>query len=1082
MKIRSRSPAITGLPLCILVAFVSSSGLAAGATSPQTRETRWAIPYGKEFWRSAAAARGQEAGRDGINLANVIERVTHALTIDPLSGVPESRADAYRVRFEADTVRLLPPATDAWLAPWDAHELRIHIVKSGDNSLYRATTAPVEWRVVGNTAQRLLDARTGLVEHYEARSSGLQLTWVLPDRPSTDGTLSFEIDLRNLATSGQWQLTEPTVVDANGRKWPAATSTATNKWLINVPGNVLREATFPIAVTPLISPDLRVGTPVVSPASGDQYNATLAASGDMYLVAWTHGPFQSTGPSVIRGARVTLSGDVLDPSGIYLFGEYRDLPAVAGNGSDFLVLSKPENVFGEPVSPGTALLGVRVTKAGTVSSVFTLGSDVVDDGTPPAVVARSNDYLVAWSQQHYGPPNQPDGPPTPTVKRIHARLVGDAGPGPTFMIADSGGDQVQPAASTDGAQYFVLACMEGGIYGRRVSPNGQVDPTNIVVSPAALPGASPRVAWAKNNFLVVWEDNRNGSYDVFGARLTADGTLLDPTGFLIAGNDEAQHSPAIASSGTNCLVSWIDTAEDGRPQVQAAIVDPEMSTSTQPIFPTQFNSAGRAPPAAAWNGNAFLLVWSGFDVLGTRISAGGALLGDTFPISTTYNDQVTPAVAFNGNVFLVAWSDSRNALTTGSDIYGTRVSRTGVVLDPAGIPISVSPRSQRFPAIAACGSNFLVVWEEIHPITFADVYGAIITDSGEALTPSIPICASPNTQAVPAVASNGEGYLIVWEDWRNPFPISIDIYAAQVTENGNVQQPQGFPICSVDEAQRYPAIASADGEYLVVWTDSRAPLEDRNIYGARVDSGGVVQDANGFPVNRAASWQQFPRVAASATNYFVVWEDFRSAPLDNVGNGPADIWGSIVDLNRNVAFPNGLLINAAANRQYRPDVAAHETGFVVVWQDSRNPGTNIYATRVSAAAQVLDTNGWRINESAATRTRPGVAYGGNDSFLIVSEAFDPTPPHQNPLETRANLLELDDTPVIHSIRWQGSEVIISWFAKPGQPYQVQYKDRLTDPTWSDLDGDMIANTRTVTITDDTQPMPAARFYRVTQSP
>ncbi len=61
--------------------------------------------------------------------------------------------------------------------------------------------------------------------------------------------------------------------------------------------------------------------------------------------------------------------------------------------------------------------------------------------------------------------------------------------------------------------------------------------------------------------------------------------------------------------------------------------------------------------------------------------------------------------------------------------------------------------------------------------------------------------------------------------------------------------------------------------------------------GGRITPAGTVLEPTGVPISVASGNQYRPRVAASSNNYFVVWHDFRSAPQDVYGNGPADIYG-----------------------------------------------------------------------------------------------------------------------------------------------------------------------------------------------
>ena len=75
-------------------------------------------------------------------------------------------------------------------------------------------------------------------------------------------------------------------------------------------------------------------------------------------------------------------------------------------------------------------------------------------------------------------------------------------------------------------------------------------------------------------------------------------------------------------------------------------------------------------------------------------------------------------------------------------MYGTRIV-AGVVQDPAGLPLSKASSSQGVPAIATNGTDYLVVWNDTRTGT-ADVFGARVTAAGVVLdTAGFPIANGP---------------------------------------------------------------------------------------------------------------------------------------------------------------------------------------------------------------------------------------------------------------------------------------------------------------------------------------------------
>jgi hypothetical protein len=172
------------------------------------------------------------------------------------------------------------------------------------------------------------------------------------------------------------------------------------------------------------------------------------------------------------------------------------------------------------------------------------------------------------------------------------------------------------------------------------------------------------VAFDGTNYLVVWDDWHQGSgsfYDIYGSRVSAGGSVLDPAGISISTAPHDQVDPAVAFDGTNYLVAWQDTRNNG----------PD-------------------------------------DIYGARVSVGGSLLDPTgFAISTAGNEQWSPSLAFDGNNYFVTWMDHRSGNSYG--IYGARVSVGGSVLDPDGIAISTASKLEAYTPIARgpLGSLFI---------------------------------------------------------------------------------------------------------------------------------------------------------------------------------------------------------------------------------------------------------------------------------------------------------------------------------------------------------------------------------------
>ena len=270
----------------------------------------------------------------------------------------------------------------------------------------------------------------------------------------------------------------------------------------------------------------------------------------------------------------------------------------------------------------------------------------------------------------------------------------------------------------------------GDIWGARVrvapGPVTVLDPDGIPISRAVERQHSPRVAFDGTNFVVVWWDYRSVStFDVFGARVSPEGIVLDADetigAFRVSMPPPSVVNPDISCTPSRCLVAWgtYEGDHDLRDIVGSFMDTTRASVEVSPSF--SICSAGHSQGfgSLASDGTDFMAVWSDGrnpatvpDIYATRIrSSDGAVLDDPevgIAVSTAIDEQRGPTVVFDGINYLTTW----NSESDGGDIYARWVNPGGELLT-AGIPIAVGPArnsTHRKPVASAAPGEFLIVY------------------------------------------------------------------------------------------------------------------------------------------------------------------------------------------------------------------------------------------------------------------------------------------------------------------------------------------------------------------------------------
>jgi hypothetical protein len=232
--------------------------------------------------------------------------------------------------------------------------------------------------------------------------------------------------------------------------------------------------------------------------------------------------------------------------------------------------------------------------------------------------------------------------------------------------------QRHPAAAFGKTVYLVAWCdgtrqadkPTADIYCARIEAGtGKVlDPKGIAVCSAPDLQEWPAVAFDGTNFLVVWQDLRNGKdYDIYAARVSEGGKVLEPDGFPVAKRSGNQARPAVGFANGNYLVVWMDARDypvyglyGTRVSTDGKVLDTE-GKALDVLDPKLLAKA--VPPAQSWLGDKHYW-WNGL------------------------TSRFQPAVASNGRQCLI---------TCLGDVHSNHTTGHALLVNPADLSVIDKP-------------------------------------------------------------------------------------------------------------------------------------------------------------------------------------------------------------------------------------------------------------------------------------------------------------------------------------------------------------------------------------------------------
>jgi len=403
-----------------------------------------------------------------------------------------------------------------------------------------------------------------------------------------------------------------------------------------------------------------------------------------------------------------------------------------------------------------------------IGAGFTIGNDFAvaaldRQQVEPAAVAAVSGWFVVWRDNSIGL-QYPFG----------ARIASDGSliDPDGILLATGNNAQIDPATARSPDSWLLLwsdsRSVGNDILGIRFDPPGnKIDEAPFSVTTAPRQQTSADVAFDGARYVAVWSDARGASRDIYAGRVETSGDAIDGNGFAVTTATRDQTVPSIAwSDGDSGLVVWQDR-RNGNFDVFAAVVSSDGTVIASDIAVCDV-SGDQLRPSVAFDPAraAYLVVWSDRrsgegqnDIYGARIDTSGNVLDpDGVAISTAPGVQLTPDVAYNQDEFLVAWEDREIDLL--GDITAARVTVDGVlsVLDGDGLSIRAEAGVQARPSVTSTLRGFAIAWSDgaDSDATGLDIVATYVSADGAQAEPPFTISSQADDEREPAITGTAD--------------------------------------------------------------------------------------------------------------------------------------------------------------------------------------------------------------------------------------------------------------------------------------------------------------------------------------
>jgi hypothetical protein len=338
-------------------------------------------------------------------------------------------------------------------------------------------------------------------------------------------------------------------------------------------------------------------------------------------------------------------------------------------------------------------------------------------------------------------------------------------------------------------------------------------------------------------------------------------------------------------------------------------------------------------------------------VFAQRFATNGARVSSEFQINVyTSGRQEDPSVAARvDGSFIVVW-DSALQDGSGEGVFARRYTAAGEPESGEFRVNSYTTNFQTYPAIAAVGDGFVVVWESFgQDGSHGGIFGQFLGAAGDAVGTEFRINTyTTDFQRFPSVAGNANGeFVVVWESEPQQGGVGQDgsdagIFGQRYAADGS---PEGaeFQLNSyTTDRQTLPDVVVADdGSFLVVW-EGRMPLSTvgaDEVSLRRYDADGAPIGTEGVVNTYRTAFEEDVSIARSGSGFLVTWETEAGGSIGDDSSGESVVARELSAEGVPVGAETQVNTYTTGD-QSDPVVASAGSSFVVAWRSSMQDGSD----------------------------------------------------------------------------------------------------------------------------------------------